>query len=47
MELQWVADTDPPDHGHGQVGGLEHVGQEHVQHEPAGAVCGGQHERRV
>ena len=47
MELQWKLNTNPPDHGHWQVGGLEYVNEKLVEHQPAGAVCCGQHERRL
>ena len=47
MELKWVFDTHPSHQGHCKVGGLEDVGEEHVEHEPTGTVGGGLHERRV
>ena len=39
MELQWKLNTYPPDHSHGQVGGLEHVNEKLVETQPAGAIC--------
>ena len=47
MELKWILDADQSDQSHGQVGGLEDVGEEHVEHDPTGAVGGELHERRV
>ena len=46
MKIQGVLDTDPPHHGHGEVGGLEHVDDEEVEHQPADTVGVGLQESR-
>ena len=46
MELQWKLNTNPPDHSHRQVGGLEYVNEKLVESQPAGAICCGQDEGR-
>ena len=38
VKIHGILDADPPHHGHGEVGGLEHVDHEEVEDQPADTV---------